>query len=148
MRDFIILLIHVIVTLVRLAGPGGLRSVVAESALVRHQLLILNRGRKRAPNLRAWDRIAAGLLILLMSPGTHPPLRHRAEALHLAALHNRVEETKVPLAVFVQVRTSTRPERTEQRTHRRRSGLEAAQSQLGLSSHCPADHIGFRCGDR
>ena len=36
MRDFIILLIHVIGTLVRLAGPGGLRSVVAESALVRH----------------------------------------------------------------------------------------------------------------
>jgi len=68
MCDFISLLIHVSVTLVRLAGPGGLRSVVAESALVRHQLLILNRERKRAPNLRAWDRIAAGLLILLMSP--------------------------------------------------------------------------------
>jgi len=61
MRDFIILFVHVIVTVVRLAGPGGLRSVVAESALIRHQLLILNRGRKRAPNLRASDRIAAGL---------------------------------------------------------------------------------------
>ena len=35
--------------LVRLAGPGGLRSVVAESVLVKHQLRILNRGRKRAP---------------------------------------------------------------------------------------------------
>jgi hypothetical protein len=33
--------------------PGGLRSVVAESALVRHQLLVLNRDRKRAPNLHA-----------------------------------------------------------------------------------------------
>jgi hypothetical protein len=32
-------------------------SVVAESVLVRHQLLILNRGRKRAPNLHATDRI-------------------------------------------------------------------------------------------
>ena len=68
MRDFIILFIHVIVTVLRLAGPGGLRSVVAESALIRHQLLILNRGRKRAPNLRATDRLAAGLLTLLMSP--------------------------------------------------------------------------------
>jgi hypothetical protein len=55
MRDFILLLIHVIVTMVRRAGPGGLRSVVAESAMVRHQLLILNRGRKRAPNLRTGD---------------------------------------------------------------------------------------------
>ena len=49
-------------------GAGGLRSVVAESALIRHQLLILNRGRKRAPNLRASDRIAAGLFTLFMSP--------------------------------------------------------------------------------
>ena len=66
MRDFIILFLHVMVTVVRLAGPGGLRSVVAESALIRHQLLVLNRGRKRAPNLRATDRLAAGLLTLLM----------------------------------------------------------------------------------
>jgi hypothetical protein len=68
MRDFMILLIHVIVSRVRLAAPGGLRSVVAESAMVRPQLLILNRGRKRGPNLRASDRIAAGLLILFLSP--------------------------------------------------------------------------------
>src|SRR5271169_1341275 len=39
--------VHLIVTVARLARPGGLRSVVAESALVRHQLLVLNRGRKR-----------------------------------------------------------------------------------------------------
>jgi hypothetical protein len=68
MRDFLILFIHVIVTLARLARPGGLRSVVAESALVRHQLLVLNRGRKRAPNLRAADRVIAGLCTLFMRP--------------------------------------------------------------------------------
>src|SRR5450432_2167616 len=68
MRDFIVLFVHVIVTVLRLAGPGGLRSVVAESALIRHQLLILNRGRKRAPNLRASDRLTAGLFTLFMSP--------------------------------------------------------------------------------
>src|SRR5919106_1739740 len=68
MRDFLILFVHVIVTLARLAGPGGLRSVVAESALIRHQLLVLNRGRKRAPNLRAADRIIAGLCTLFMRP--------------------------------------------------------------------------------
>ena len=57
-----------IVTVLRLAGPGGLRSLIAESALIRHQLLILNRGRKRAPNLRASDRLTAGLFTLFMSP--------------------------------------------------------------------------------
>jgi hypothetical protein len=59
MRDVLILFLHAVVTIVRLAGPGGLCAVVAESVLVKHQLLILNRGRKRAPNLRSSDRIIA-----------------------------------------------------------------------------------------
>jgi hypothetical protein len=66
MRDVVILFVHLIVTVVRLAGPGGLRSVVAESVLVKHQLRILNRGRKRAP-------------------GPRSPLRHRSETFHPAA---------------------------------------------------------------
>ena len=49
MRDFAIVFVHLIVTLARLATPGGLRSVVAESVLIRHQLLILNRGRNVRP---------------------------------------------------------------------------------------------------
>jgi putative transposase len=68
MREFIVLLVHSVVTLVRLARPGGLRSVVAESVLLRHQLLILNRGRKRAPNLRPTDRIIVGLCALFIRP--------------------------------------------------------------------------------
>src|SRR5205809_7606586 len=68
MRDIFTLFLHAIVTIIRLAQPGGLRSVVAESVLMRHQVLILNRGRKRAPNLRASDRIITGLCTLLMRP--------------------------------------------------------------------------------
>ena len=36
--------------------------------MVRPQLLILNRGRRRGPNPGGSDRIAAGLLILFLSP--------------------------------------------------------------------------------
>ncbi len=68
MRDCIILLVHLVVTLAGLARPSGLRSVVAESVLLRQQLLILNRGRKRAANLRATDRIIAGLCTLFVRP--------------------------------------------------------------------------------
>ena len=68
MRDFVTLFVHLVVTVARLAGPGGIRSVAAESVLVKHQLLILNRSRKRAPNLRAADRIIAGCCALLMRP--------------------------------------------------------------------------------
>jgi putative transposase len=41
---------------------------VAESVLVKHQLLILNRSRRRAPNLRALDRLIAGICSLWIKP--------------------------------------------------------------------------------
>ena len=69
MRDLAVLFLHLLVTVVRLAGPGGTRAVVAESLLVKHQLLILNRSRKRSPNLRSADRVVAGLCALLIRPG-------------------------------------------------------------------------------
>jgi hypothetical protein len=68
MRDAVILFAHLIVTIVRLARPGSLRSVVAESVLVKHRPLILNRGRNRVPNLSAAGRIIAGLCVLFMNP--------------------------------------------------------------------------------
>ena len=68
MRDLAVLFIHLITTIARLAGPGGARSVVAESVLVKQQLLILNRSRQRSPNLRACDRLIAGLCALLLRP--------------------------------------------------------------------------------
>src|SRR6202171_1066536 len=68
MRDFLILIVHLVITLARLTRPAGLRMVVAESVLVRHQLLILNRGRKRAPNLRPTYRMIAGMCSLFISP--------------------------------------------------------------------------------
>jgi hypothetical protein len=42
MRDLIILFVHVIVTICRLLSPGGARSVIAESILLKQQLLILS----------------------------------------------------------------------------------------------------------
>src|SRR5437773_12535362 len=68
MRDLVILFIHLLTTAARLATRGGLRSVVAESVLLKHQLLILNRSRQRAPHLRLSDRLVAGCCALLMRP--------------------------------------------------------------------------------
>src|SRR5260370_32788533 len=66
MRDLVILFIHLLTTAARLATRGGLRSVVAESVLLKHQLLILNRSRQRAPPLRLSDRLVAGGCALWM----------------------------------------------------------------------------------
>jgi putative transposase len=69
MRDLVRLFVHLLTTVIRLSRPGGLRSVLAESVLVKHQLQILNRSRRRAPNLHASDRLIAGLCALLVRPG-------------------------------------------------------------------------------
>jgi putative transposase len=68
MRDLIILLVHLLVTLARLTRRGGVRSVMAESVLIKHQLLILNRSRQRSPNLHALDRFISGLCALFIQP--------------------------------------------------------------------------------
>jgi hypothetical protein len=54
------LIAHLLMTLARLAKPGGLGAVAAESLAVKHQLLILRRARRRAPYLTSWDRLALG----------------------------------------------------------------------------------------
>jgi len=68
MGDVLILFIRLIVTAVRVMRPGGIRSVVAESILLRHQLLVFNRLRYRAPYLRLIDRVVAGLCAGLLRP--------------------------------------------------------------------------------
>jgi len=120
----LVLFIHLIVTVLRLAMPRGAGCVVAESVLVKHQLLILNRGRKRAPNLRPADRTIAGLCTFFMGPSR---LLRSAIVLRPATLlasPQCAEETKVPLVVFFPARGSARTEGTERRTHQCRRGNE------------------------
>jgi hypothetical protein len=69
MRDLAVLILHLVATVARLAGTGGVCAVVAESLLLKQQLLILNRSRTRAPRLRVHDRIVAGACALLIAPG-------------------------------------------------------------------------------
>jgi transposase InsO family protein len=69
MRDLAMLAIHLIATVAKLLLPGGARSILSESLLLKHQLLIMNRSRARAPNLRPIDRIIASLCAGLMRPG-------------------------------------------------------------------------------
>src|SRR5215468_5326198 len=67
-----------ITTVLKLSRPGGVRAVVAESVLAKHQLSILNRSRRRSPNLRVLDRLIAGFCSLWIKPSR---LRRAAIAL-------------------------------------------------------------------
>jgi hypothetical protein len=68
MGDVILLCLHTFIVLFRVFRPGGVRSVLAESVLLKHQLLILNRSRRRAPHLRISDRFFAGFCSLFVKP--------------------------------------------------------------------------------
>jgi len=68
MRHLVVLFIHLIAILTQLLQPGGVRSLVAESLLLKHQLLIVNRSRQRSPTLSSWDRMLAGWMALLVRP--------------------------------------------------------------------------------
>jgi transposase InsO family protein len=62
--------------------------------LVRHQLLILNRGRKRSPNLRSADRIIAGLCTLFMNPARVLRSAVTLKPSTLLHLHNLLSKRK------------------------------------------------------
>jgi len=69
MRHLLALLVHLILSHLRLCRPGGARAVITESLLLKHQLLILNRGRQRAPNLRPRDQFIAATCALFIRRG-------------------------------------------------------------------------------
>ncbi len=68
MRELFILIAHLLVTLAKLGTRGGLGAVAAESLAIKHQLLIMKRAQRRAPNLTSWDRLVLGVCALLVSP--------------------------------------------------------------------------------
>jgi putative transposase len=72
MRDLLVLAVHLVVTLAKIIGPGGVRGVAAESLLLRHQLLISSRSRRRAPKLTPLDRLVLGLTSLFVCPRRIP----------------------------------------------------------------------------
>ena len=62
MREIIELSIHFICTLAKLLKPGGVKVVMAESMAIKQQLIIMNRGKKRAPKLTTFDRFYFGFI--------------------------------------------------------------------------------------
>ena len=63
MKDLVLLLIHLLTTLAKLLGPGGAKAIVADSLLMKQQLLVISRSRKRAPNLSVLDRFLLGFWV-------------------------------------------------------------------------------------
>jgi putative transposase len=117
MRELLILAIHLLVTLVKLLRPGGLRAVVAESLLLKHQILISNRSRRRAPNLTTLDRCVLGLTTLFLSPRRIPKLGALIKPATLFKFHKSLVERKYRLLF-------------SSSSHRRKPGPKGPSSEL------------------
>jgi putative transposase len=66
MKNLLLMLAHLLSTIAKLLGPGGAKAIVADSLLMKQQLLIINRSRQRAPNLTPIDRILLGFWSLFL----------------------------------------------------------------------------------
>jgi len=69
MKDMVILFIHLLTTAAKLLGPGGAKSIIAENLLLKQQLLVATRSRRRAPNLSTAERFLMGFWSLFLRPG-------------------------------------------------------------------------------
>ena len=94
MRDLLLLAIHLFVTLAKLLRPGGARAVAAESLLLKQQLIVSNRSRKRAPNLSTLDRFVFGLITLFVSPRRIPKLSAIVKSATLCKFHKALVDRK------------------------------------------------------
>ncbi len=119
MKDLFILLGHLLSTIARLLRPGGARAVVAESVLLKQQLLVVGRSRRRAPNFSALDRFLFGFWSLLLGerriprvaiilrPSTllsfHDALRKRKYRLLYTPRHRRRPGPKGPSQELIQI---------------------------------------------
>ena len=94
MKHLLILAVHLLATFAKLMRPGGVRAVVAESLLLKHQLVISSRARRRAPNLNSFDRLILGLGSLFVPPSRIPKLAVILKPRTLLRFHKALTKCK------------------------------------------------------
>ncbi|MDA1075753.1 MAG: helix-turn-helix domain-containing protein [Proteobacteria bacterium] len=63
----ILLAVHILVVLAKMLRTGGIEAIIAENLLLKQQLILLGRSRRKAPNLRTSNRFILGGLSLFIS---------------------------------------------------------------------------------
>jgi hypothetical protein len=101
MRELLLLAVHLIVTVAKLLRPGGVRAVAAESLLLKQQIIIGNRSRRRASNLTSLDRFVLGLITLFIRPHRIPKLSDILKPTTLFKLHKTLVDRKYRLLFLV-----------------------------------------------
>jgi hypothetical protein len=69
MKELLVTRLRLAVVTAKLCGPGGVRAVAAENLVLKQQLIVLRRDRRRAANLTLSDRLLCGFASLFLSSG-------------------------------------------------------------------------------
>jgi putative transposase len=146
-RDLAVLVLHLLATGARLGGPGGARSVVAESVLLKYQLLILNRSRKRSPTLGVSDRMVAGLCALLIRPSRLIRSAIVVKPSTLLRLHRALTKRKYRLLFSSTVPRKPGPKGPGQDVIAAVVEMKRRNPTWGLSAYRATDRPGFRSFD-
>lgn len=138
MKGFLLTLLHVAVTIAKRCGPSGVRGAIAENLLLKQQLLVLRRGRQRAPNLTPSGRFIGAGGIALPRSETHPQDCRRPSAFDVAGVASGVSALQVPALVLVSaVPTEAWAERAKRGAHQGHRRTEVSQSPVRLSTDWP-----------
>ena len=133
------LLGHLLVTLARLAGRGGVGAVVAESLAVKHQLLIMKRSQRRASNLTSWDRLLLGFYTLLVSPKRVRNLAVIPKASTLLRLHHALVKRKYRLLYSSQRHRRPGPKGPSRELIAAVVEMKRRNPRMGLPQDCRAN---------
>ena len=94
MGSLLLALLHAAVMAAKLCGPGGVRAVIAENLLLRQQLIVLRRARRRAPKLSVSDRLLCGFESLFLTPSRIRKLALALRPSTLLAFHRALVRRK------------------------------------------------------
>src|SRR4051794_16510448 len=97
MRNVLLTLLHLAVVAARLCGPGGVRAVMAENLLLKPQLIVMRRARRRAPNLTWSVRPPLRTHVALSEFGSHSEAGDRLPPSTLLAFHQALVRRKYRL---------------------------------------------------
>src|SRR5665647_1705843 len=140
MIHLLILAVHLLATIAKLVRPGGVPAVVAESLLLKHQLLISSRARRRAPNLNSFDRFLLGLGSLFVPPSRIPKLAVILKPRTLFRFHEALKKCK-----YRWLFSSGGYRRPARRGRRRNSSTRSSRSNAATPALAvPASHKRLR----
>ena len=129
----LILAVHLLATIAKLVRPGGVRAVVAESLLLKQQLLISSRARRRAPNLNSFDRFLLGLGSLFVPASRIPKLAVILKPRTLLRFHEALKRRREVIGA------------PDQKGHRRSSSTRSSSSSaVTFVLAVPASHRRLR----